>query len=452
MDQKQALELLTSIPAADLAKAVKDAKGLEGIRIIKDLWEDYGAIPDRNDTKTGPAMHSSGSGADKAIAEYSNPAPQVGITEQYQKFTEQNIEGWGKMHSAFKSMNDTLTTGFGALTELLSKAEEEKKEEKKEEEKKEEHKAEGEMHEGHEGHESKHPAAECKGHGKSLSEKLASIWEQLGELEEAYGKADTTDANVESMIVNAESHLEAAEATPASGNQEAMKAIVSINTGWNSLAKATGLSRYDLHGYGNQEDAQVPGDSTSDQSKKDLKAAKAKAAYFTSKSDRMEKALGLKKADEEKKEEKKEEEHKMEEKKSDAPTPPVAEVKSEEIEALKAQVTKNEEFMKSVNERIAFLQKRQEEVTGNKAPTMLPIILKSGGIKTDDVASTLNDRVESAVESGELTDDGAGMARNLISRYQAAGKGHITTDMVNQQLRLAPLEVQNFFQSFEQTA
>jgi len=288
MDETQkALELLASIPTADLAKAVKDAKGLEGIRIIKDLWEDMHAIPERNDTKTGPAMHSSGSGADKAISEYSNPAPQVGLAMQYEKFTEQNIEGWGRMSAGMKSMNDTLTTGFGALTELLSKKAEDEKEEKKEEkeEKKEEKKSEDDMHEGHEGHESKHSAAECKGHGKSLTEKLASIWEQLGELEEAYAKADATAPEVESMIEKAEDHLEVAEGNPAIGNQEAVKAMVSINTGWKSLSKATGLSSYDLHGYGNQEDAQVPGDSTKDQSKKDLKAAKAKAAYFASKAE-----------------------------------------------------------------------------------------------------------------------------------------------------------------------
>jgi len=140
MEKNNLVEMLANSTPEELAKAVQEAMGLGGIRVIKDLWFDHGtdmhSNPERNDTKTGPAMHSSGAGADKAIASYSNPAPQVGLVEQYEEFTRKNIEGWGNLYTGMKAMSDKLETGLAALLDHFKKAEEEeKKEEKKEEEK-----------------------------------------------------------------------------------------------------------------------------------------------------------------------------------------------------------------------------------------------------------------------------------------------------------------------------
>ncbi|HWY36006.1 MAG TPA: hypothetical protein VNX68_15285, partial [Nitrosopumilaceae archaeon] len=206
MDEKQIQELILNTPSDQLAKAVKDAKGLEGIRIIKDLWEDIHALPDRAELKTGPSMHSSGSGAEKALAEYSNPAPQISITEQYDKFTQQNIENFKHLEGSMKSMMDEFKSLSGIVADLVKA-----KEEKKEEEKKEEMKSE-------------------------TSAKLTSYWEKLGDLEEAFAKAEDESKDIagleaaRELIEKAEKHLEEVEAHEKEEEKEhsAMKALTAI--------------------------------------------------------------------------------------------------------------------------------------------------------------------------------------------------------------------------------
>ena len=458
MEKNQLVEMLANTTPEELAKAAQDAMGLGGIRIIKDLWSDHGtdmhSNPERNDTKTGPAMHSSGAGADKAINTYSNPAPQVGLTEQYDDFTKKNIEGWGNLYSAMKGME----TGLAALLDHFKKAEEEKKEEKKEEMEKS-----AEMHEKDKDHEKKEemkgsePASNPDPASKSkMAEKVASAWAELAELEAACAKAEGHDETKDiEGLQSAREHIEKAEKElerveeHEKEEQAHMKAIVNINLGWASLAKATGLNAYDLKGYGNQKDEAVTGDSTADQSKHDLKKAEAKINYLSAKADRLRKSLGIVKKDET----------------VAAPAATVAAAAAPattdaaatpdvapEVDALKAEMkAATDSIQKSFNERIEVLNKRIEDVSGRKMTPMVPVILKSAGIKSDAVVSSLNDKIDASVEAGELTEDNAGVARNLVGRYMAVGKGHISVDIVNQQLERAPLEVQNFFSHLEAT-
>ena len=478
MDEKQILELIQSTPADQLAKAVKDAKGLEGIRIIKDLWEDIHAMPERSETKTGPAMHSSGSGAEEALKQYSNPAPQISITEQYDKFSATNIENFKHFEAGMKAMSDEIKSGFGVLADLLkAKEEKEEKEEKKEEMK------------------------------SDATVKLAAYWEKLGELEEAFAKAEDESKDIKGLeaardlIEKAEKHLEEVERHEKEEEKEssAMKALTAINLGWRSLYKATGLSSYDLHGYGNQKDEAVPGDENADRANKDFKgegkafylAIKAKAEkekkkamycakfedgeaekcasafeHFTkagleqgepaSKSRHMKlrkalkryakkaKVIGTTPAEAAGKAE-------------TAPTtvgavtqaPEVA----EQLDAMKAEFdAKTKEMEKSFNERVALLNSRMSEVTGGKASAFVPVLLKSSGIKSDNTASAIHDKIEKAVEKGEMTDEHASIARGLVSRYQAVSKGAVSVSIVNQQLDRAPIEVQSFFKTVEATA
>lgn len=469
MDEKQIQELILNTSPEQLAKAVKDAKGLEGIRIIKDLWEDYHALPERSETKTGPAMHSSGSGVDKAIAEYSNPAPQIGITEQYDKFAKLNVEGFGHMTSTMKALGDDIKAGFGVLADLL-KAKDEKKEDKKEEPEKK----------------------------SATSEKLASYWNKLGELEEAYAKAEDESKDVagleaaRELIEKAEKHLEEVEAHEKEEDKDhsAMKALTAINLGWRTLVKATGLNSYDLRGYGNQKDEAVTGDENADNANKDFKGegkafylalkakhkkdekAKKKAMYCAKfKDGEAEKCAsafehftkaGLEQGDAAGKgthmKLRKALKRYAKKAKLIGTTPAEAATKADaapaktpevtaQVDALKAEFdAKTKELEKSFNERVGLLNQRMAEVTGGKAPAMVPVILKSGGIKSDNAAQAMNDKIEKAVENGEMTDEHAAMARGLVSRYQAAGKGSVSVNYVNQQLDRAPIEVQHFFE------
>lgn len=453
MEKNQLLDILASTPPEELAKAAQEALGLNGLRIIKDLWSDNGTdqnrLPERNDTKTGPAMHSSGAGADKAVNIYSNPAPQVGLVEAYDDFTKKNIEGWGNLYSSMKSMSEKMETGLAAIVAQLKKAEEEKKEEEKKEEMKS-----GDMEEKKD--EKKEEAKDKSADSSSVvdpttkAEKVAALWESLGELEAATAKAESEDEKKDvAGLEEARHHIEKAEKEiekvedHEKEEQAHMKANVYINLGWKSLAKATGLNAYDLKGYGNQKDEAVTGDSTSDQSKHDLKKAEEKAKYFASKA-----GYKLVKKDET----------------VAAPAatvtpaaPPVAVdaapiADAAEVDALKAEMkAAQDSIQKSFNERIEFLNKRIEDISGRKQMPMVPVILKSGGIKSDNIATSLNEKIETSVEAGELTEDNAGVARSLVSRYMAVGKGHISVDIVNQQLERAPIEVQNFFSHLEAT-
>jgi hypothetical protein len=479
MDEKQIQELILNTPPEQLAKAVKEAMGLGGIRIIKDLWEDYHAIPDRSETKTGPSMHSSGSGAEKALDQYSNPAPQISITEQYDKFTQQNIENFKHLEGSMKSLADEFKSIAGIVADLVKA-----KEEKKEEEKKEEMKS-------------------------DTSAKLASYWDKLGELEQAFAKAEDESKDIagleaaRELIEKAEKHLEEVEAHEKEEEKEhsAMKALTSINLAWRSLYKATGLSSYDLHGYGNQKDEAVTGDENADAANKDFKA-EGKAFYYALKAkhekDEKEKKKAMycakfnegeaekfasafenfTKAGLEQAEPVSKSKHmklrkalkkyasKLGKSQLIGTTPAEAAGKAADVtstvanpevtaqvEAIKADFdAKSKELEKSFKERVDLLNSRINEVTGGKAPGMVPVILKSGGIKSDNVAQIMNDKIDKAVENAEMSDEHASIARGLVARYQAAGKGSISTQIVNRQLELAPAEVQSFFQRVEATA
>ena len=427
MNEKLELsQVLAGYTPEEIAKAGVESMGLHGIRVIKDLWHDYAAIPERNDTKTGPAMHTSGSGAEKGVADYSNPAPQIGITEQYDKFSQQNIEEFGKMSSAMKANTDAVLAGIGALTEAvkaLSVKSEEKKEEHKEEEKKEEMKS-------------------------ASAPKIAALWSELGDLESAVAKAENEIQDINGLN-SAKEHIESAERYLDQVEQHelsemvGMKAMVAIQSGWRSLAKATKLNSYDLKGYGNQVDAQVPGDETKDASMDDLKSAEAKAEFYAGRAGRIRKAKGLTPVVTAKKGEDCADGPKMEAKAEDKPEDKKEEHKPEEMKAELANLEK------SFNERIKFLTDKIEQTTGTKAPTMTPIFMKSQGITSDSAAKTLNDRIQASIEAGELTEEDGDTCRSITNMYQAVGKGHVSSAIVESRVNAAPLAVQSFFNSME---
>lgn len=78
-------------------KAIPSDK-LADITDVMDTWnkpDGEHSNPSREQIVTGPAQRASGDGAPKMIAEYSSPAPQQGLTEQYKEF-QSMLDGWGK--------------------------------------------------------------------------------------------------------------------------------------------------------------------------------------------------------------------------------------------------------------------------------------------------------------------------------------------------------------------
>lgn len=443
MDEKQISALLADTPLEDLAKAIKEFHGFHGIRDITDLWNDIHAIPPVAETKTGPTMISSGAGADLGIKNYSNPAKQVGLTQEYAELLHQDLEGW---QSAAKAVVEKLDAVMGSFTEsidklgkslILKKDEEPKKEEKEEMEKAPEpNKDEKEEEE--------------KKSGMYCSD-VNALWDALGELEAAFAKAEEHDEkkDVEGLeearehIEKAEQHLEEVEAHEKKemANKSLVKAEVAINLGWLALRKASKLGGYGLHGYGNQEDAQVSGDSTSDNSKHDMKKAEAKALYWQLKADRLRKANGLKplrKDEESKKEEEKEEMEKSPEPVATVTATPA--VDNTQVDALKAEVDKANATIKAQQTRIDEINQRITAVTGVKLPPMTAVLVKS-----EDDLNQLNARIEQAVESGTLDAGDADVCQSLGQQFMAANKGYIALDSVKGRLGHASPEVQAFF-------
>lgn len=98
---------------ASVFKAIPNDK-MEDLKDVVDMWNQPGGEhqnPGRGEIITGPAERMSGDGAPKMIAEYSSPAPQQGLTAQYQEF-QRMLDGWGK------SFSDSLT---GKLNPILSR-------------------------------------------------------------------------------------------------------------------------------------------------------------------------------------------------------------------------------------------------------------------------------------------------------------------------------------------
>ena len=134
-----------------------------------------------------------------------------------------------------------------------------------------------------------------------------------------------------------------------------------------------------------------------------------------------------------------------------------AEVKSEDIEALKSQLNelsskldaKDAEFLKAVNQRVSEMNARIEQVSGHKMPSMTPTLFKSKGITSDALKKDFDAKIELAVDNGQLLEDEAVIARSIADRYRAVGAGHIAVNKVNQQLDLAPMNVQQFFKTLE---
>lgn len=62
---------------------------------VKDYTDDEHAVPTKEEIQTGSPQAASGGGAAAMVAQYSNPAPQQGITEEYIRFNR-TLEGIGK--------------------------------------------------------------------------------------------------------------------------------------------------------------------------------------------------------------------------------------------------------------------------------------------------------------------------------------------------------------------
>jgi hypothetical protein len=131
-----------------LVKAIPEDK-MEDMKDVLDMWNEPGGEhknPSAAEITTGPAQAAAGHGAEKMIGEYSQPAPQQGMTQQYQAF-DGMLRDFGKSFQAQLAAtlnpvlaglqrDNTQIKSFLTGIAQVAKAEEEAKEKEAEEAKK----------------------------------------------------------------------------------------------------------------------------------------------------------------------------------------------------------------------------------------------------------------------------------------------------------------------------
>lgn len=117
LNEKQIVAIKQAI--ADLHKAAPE--------IVRDLFEDYHRIPENKEYQTGPGEAASGGGAEHMISQYSEPAKQVALAEEYKRVANMLADfpaikaQMAEVHSAMSA----LLTGFvskGRSSKQISKA------------------------------------------------------------------------------------------------------------------------------------------------------------------------------------------------------------------------------------------------------------------------------------------------------------------------------------------
>jgi len=114
---------MTARSAADLVstwiKIFKNvpAEQLEDLKRVEDIWNEPGgqfSNPTRAEIKTGSPQESSGGGAERMVRQYSDPAPQMGMTEKYAEFSS--------MLSSFGKALQTHDAQITALAQMVKGA------------------------------------------------------------------------------------------------------------------------------------------------------------------------------------------------------------------------------------------------------------------------------------------------------------------------------------------
>lgn len=105
MDAKQANSVISKL--ANFFKAMP----ADVAHDIEDLWDDPHRVPGADEIKFGPQESASGDGASKMVKEYSSPAPQGGITSEYEKFNREMV--------SMRRNIDSVKSAVGAILSVI---------------------------------------------------------------------------------------------------------------------------------------------------------------------------------------------------------------------------------------------------------------------------------------------------------------------------------------------
>lgn len=448
------MDVVKNADPGELAAAMQKAYGMAGIRTIKDMWEnlpaDLHGIPSAHEIPSGPAMHSSSSGAERAVNAYSNPAAQQGLVEVYRDF-EKLIADFGSGMAKSKEFQDTIKSDVEKLGEAVGNILAAQKRNMEEAEilkaKKESKKAK--------------KMDKMKGKAMACAKKAK---EEIAELTAAIQKAAEFAAidvgfvsEARKRLIDAGAYAETYVDHDAKGDvvpayEAAIKAKKELKKAWIALVKAerSALASHGLHGHGNQKDEAEPDGGHADVAKslligsardqalgglQILSEAKANGGTLPEGMKSESAEVEVQKAEE--KDEKKEKKEEKDEKDEKKPAP-----FEKKAETPAAEEPKEDNFRKAVVDRLAQIESRMSS-TPNK-PNISPVILKSG-IQSDSLMKTLTDKLIQAQKEHTMSEEGIGKARNLLERLRAVAKGRLDGSIVQKQLEQSDDEVRNFF-------
>lgn len=106
---------------AKIFKSVPDEQ-MEDLRRIEDQWNEADgqhSNPSRAEIAVGRPQEASGGGAERMVREYSDPAPQMGMAEQYAEMGR----FFRDFAKAQERSNSTMLAGMAALGQIVGKAE-----------------------------------------------------------------------------------------------------------------------------------------------------------------------------------------------------------------------------------------------------------------------------------------------------------------------------------------
>lgn len=473
---KEQIALLRGMNLDELAKAVKEIHGLSGTEHLNELWQDLHGIPKAGEeVVSGPAMISSGSGAEKAVKEYTNPAPQVGVTKEYTEFATVLADFHENFGSTAKSIVESMKSFTDALASSTAKI----------------------------------VTAKAEGKDAKSESALSKAWNDLAELETAIAKADIEgeEKDIEGLdtakdaVEEAEEHLDEVkdhEVEELAGMKSINQAYLSMQRGWNALSKATALARFGLTGEGNQKDEAVPdharekvnetvegmdGATGVVEAKSRFRAVRKAHEDGMEKKDPESKAMYCAKVEDPAEHEKlasamshfhhavtgrthpaDEAAHKAVRdalhKYSDRMTPEhkaevehhgnlVREHAKEHGEEHKADGVSAASGMEKSNAELKaeMAALKAEFSSATRTPAVVPVILKSGAGAASTI-DKMNDAVISAMNSGELSSGNAMITQRIIGHLQQAANGHLPENLVKAEIASADPQVRSFLDSF----
>jgi tetratricopeptide (TPR) repeat protein len=371
-----------------------DSDKIEGIKVIEDIFNEQNgehSIPSRSEIVTGPPEASSGGGAVRMVARYSDPAAQAGMTAMYDRF-DGIMREFQKSVDARLAKNERAVVALATFMQSLQKAQQAEVAAK-----------------------AAAQAAEETFLGKA-EVKIAKAAKALrkSEMEEDEKDREERKSDLTSVLDTLKSAIKLlAKADEDNADEEKVeKALKLAKSLRDQVSKA-------IEAITKAEDEERKAAEKAEAAKKAEAEAAAKAEAEAAAKAQAEAAA-------------KSETSQEEEKKDDTAKAEAA--KAEQVEKALVGLGLEVTTVKGMIETLMNTSR-----TGVTPPPAF--------VKSETNVSTLQERLDEVLDSGSLNEGESIMARTLVQRQALAAAGRIPAEQVTRDIAAAPLAVRQIFQA-----